>query len=60
MTGLSLSDRKQYVYIDGMNSNLRSISCGVPQGSALGPLPFLSYINDLPNSSKKLTFLPLC
>ena len=51
-----LSDRKQYVSIDGMNSNLLSISCGVPQGSVLSPLLLLICINDLPNASKKLTF----
>ena len=49
-----LSYRKQYVSINGNSSNLLSISCGVPQGSVLGPLLSLIYINDLPNASKKL------
>ena len=47
-----LSDRKQYVSIDGFNSKEAIIEHGVPQGSVLGPLLFLLYINDLHTSIK--------
>ena len=45
-----LTNRRQYTVINGVNSELRTVSCGVPQGSVLGPLFFLLYINDLHRS----------
>ena len=52
-----LSEREQFVYINGAESSKQKILCGVPQGSVLGPLLFLIFINDLPNATELLTLL---
>ena len=49
-----LCNRKQYVFLNGESSSLETLTCGVPQGSVLGPLLFLICIHDLQNILDKL------
>jgi len=52
-----LANRQQCVTIHSELSTYATITCGVPQGSILGPLLFILYINDVVNSSKLLKFV---
>ncbi len=51
-----LSDRSQCINIEGLTSSTRNVKIGVPQGSVLGPLLFILYINNIGNNLAHSSF----
>ena len=49
MNGSYLDNRNQQCFVNGSLSNSQILTCGIPQGTILGPLLFILYIYDLPN-----------
>ena len=52
-------NRKQFVNWQGSNSEIQTVSCGVPQGSILRPILFILYVNDLSKASNKFVSIVL-